>query len=56
MAIGLPPNHTENLALNDLTPQQFIALAKEAASNLEWEISHLSDNSLIARTGNGGPT
>jgi rhomboid protease GluP len=53
MAVGLTPKHTHNFLLNDLTPQQFLALATETAKELKWNISYMSEHGLIAYTNNG---
>ncbi len=53
MAVGFTPKHTEDLPLNDLTQQQFLVLANETATKMDWKVSYLSDNGLIAYTDNG---
>jgi rhomboid protease GluP len=53
MAVGFTPKHIEDFPLNDLTPQQFLVLAVEAATKINWKVGYLSDNGLIAYTDNG---
>lgn len=53
MAIGLTPKHMEDLPLNDLTQQQFVVLANEVASKINWKVGYISDSGLIAYTDNG---
>lgn len=53
MAVGFTPKHIENFPLNDLTPQQFLVLADEAATRINWKVAYLSANGLIAYTDNG---
>jgi rhomboid protease GluP len=53
MAIGFTPKHIEEYPLNNLTQQQFLALANDAAIKTGWKIGYLSDNGLIAYTDNG---
>ncbi|HTO15952.1 MAG TPA: rhomboid family intramembrane serine protease [Edaphocola sp.] len=53
MAVGFTPKYIEDFYLNDLTQQQFIALANETATKMGWKVGYLSDNGLIAYTENG---
>ncbi|POY36299.1 rhomboid family intramembrane serine protease [Solitalea longa] len=53
MAVGFSPKHSEDFSLNDLTQQQFLVLATETIKQLNWNVSYLSDNGLIAYTDNG---
>lgn len=48
MAVGFTPKHEEDFPLGDLTREQFLVLAVEAANQLKWEIYHLSEAGLIA--------
>ena len=50
MAFGLSPKHIGNLALDNLTNEEFIVLAIESAKKLDWNISHTSENGFIAFT------
>lgn len=53
MAVGFTPKHVEDFPLNDLTQQQFLALANETAAKLSWKVGYISDDGLIAYTDNG---
>ncbi|CAM4392869.1 rhomboid family intramembrane serine protease [Flavobacterium terrigena] len=53
MAVGFTPKHLENISLNDLSQQQFLALANETATKIDWNVNYISDNGLIAYTDNG---
>lgn len=53
MAVGFTPKHIEDLPLNELTQEQFLTLAIEAAKKLEWEVGYVSRAGLIAYTNNG---
>lgn len=53
MAVGFTPKYSEDFLLNDLTQEQFIALANEAATKADLKISYSSNNGLIAYTDNG---
>ncbi len=50
MAVGFTPQHKEELSYEGLTPQQFLAIAIQAAQQLEWKLSHTSPNGFIAYT------
>lgn len=50
MAVGLTPQHQEELLLEELTPEQFLAVALEAATKLDWNISYVSPTGFIAYT------
>jgi len=53
MAFGFTPRHTEELYLGKFTPQQFLALAIEAANKAEWQIYFTSETGFIAQTNKG---
>jgi rhomboid protease GluP len=51
MAVGLTPKHSEQFDLGDLTQAQFLVLANDVVKEMQWRISHISDNGIIAYTG-----
>lgn len=53
MAFGFTPKYIENLPLNELTKEQFLVIAAEAAKEMKWEINYISENGFIAYTNNG---
>jgi rhomboid protease GluP len=53
MAVGFTPKYTEKFSFEELTKGQSLMLAFEAAQNLEWNVSHVSAEGLIAYTNNG---
>ncbi len=53
MAFGSPPKYIENISLDNLTQQQFLIVAIEAAKKLAWDIRYTSDHGLIALTNKG---
>jgi rhomboid protease GluP len=50
MAYGLTPNYTQDLPLDGLTPNQYLAACVTAARFLDWDVRHISDAGLIALT------
>ena len=50
MAFGLSPKHIEDLPLDNLTTEQFLVLAIEAAKKLEWNVGYTSETGFIAFT------
>lgn len=50
MAVGFTPRHTENIPLNNLTKEQFLAIAHESIKKLEWELAYASNTGLVAYT------
>ena len=50
MAFGLSPKHIEELPLDNLTTEQFLVLAIEAAKKLEWNVGYTSETGFIAFT------
>jgi rhomboid protease GluP len=50
MAFGLSPKHIQDLPLDNLTPEQFLVLAIEAAKELDWNIGYTSETGFIAFT------
>lgn len=53
MAFGFTPRHTEEFPLQELSPEQFIAIAHEAVTIAGWEISYISKAGIIAYTNHG---
>jgi rhomboid protease GluP len=51
MAIGFIPNYTQDLGLDGLTHDQFLAACITAANSLDWDIRYISDSGIIAFTG-----
>jgi rhomboid protease GluP len=52
MTAGFIPDHTFNFHLEGITPQHFMVLAVETARSLNWNITFLTQNGLIANTYN----
>src|SRR5215469_4669746 len=50
MSFGLTPNSTMDIALDGLSPEQFIALSVDVVNALEWDIRYISESGLIAHT------
>jgi len=50
MAFGLSPKYIQDLPLDNLTPEQFLVLAIEAAKKLDWNIGYTSETGFIAFT------
>ena len=50
MAFGLSPKHIEELPFDNLTTEQFLVLAIEAAKKLEWNVGYTSETGFIAFT------
>lgn len=50
MAFGLTPKHIQDLPLDNLTTEQFLVLAIEAAKKLGWNINYSSETGFIAFT------
>jgi len=50
MDFGLFSEHTETLSLENLTPEQFLQIARETATKLGWSISQTSDKGFVAYT------
>ena len=51
MSFGLTPHYKTTLYLDSLTHEQFLILAIDIATQLEWNIYHISDAGLIAFSG-----
>jgi rhomboid protease GluP len=51
MAIGFTPKYTQDLPLGSYTPQQFLAIALEAARQREWTINTIAADGFKAYTG-----
>jgi len=47
------PQYTQDVPLQGFTRQEFLVLAIEAATRLNWLVNHISDAGLIAHTNNG---
>jgi rhomboid protease GluP len=50
MAFGLSPKHIQNLPLDNLTTEQFLAIAINAAMQLNWNIRYASKTGFTAFT------
>ena len=50
MAIGFSPNHTEDITLEQLSPEQFLVVSIETAKKLGWKLSMTSEAGFIAFT------
>jgi len=50
MAFGFSPKYTQELPLESLTPEQFLALSIEAATQLGWDVGYKSGKGFIAYT------
>lgn len=50
MAFGLSPKYIQDLALENLTPEQFLVLTIEAAKKLGWNVGYTSANGFVAFT------
>lgn len=50
MSVGLSPKYTLDLPLEDLTSEQFLVLAIEAAKSLGWNVGHISYAGFVAYT------
>lgn len=48
MAFGFTPKFELDSTLNDLTPQQYIVIALEAAKQLDWDITYTSRTGFLA--------
>jgi len=50
MAFGLPPKYEQQLQLNGLNDQYYLAVALQAIKNLDWRVSYQGTDGLIAYT------
>jgi rhomboid protease GluP len=50
MAFGLSPKYTRDFPFDNLTPEQFLVIALEAAKRLNWNIGYTSETGFIAFT------
>ncbi|HYG38517.1 MAG TPA: rhomboid family intramembrane serine protease [Cytophagales bacterium] len=50
MAFGLSPKHIQDLPLENLTTEQFLVIAIEAAKKLDWNVGYTSEMGFIAFT------
>ncbi len=53
MAVGLTPKHIFEFTLNELTPERFLVLVHETALSLNWKISFIKSEGVLAYTDNG---
>jgi rhomboid protease GluP len=53
MAVGFTPKYIEEYALDNLSPEHFLAIANEAVKELTWQVNYISQTGLIAYTDNG---
>jgi membrane associated rhomboid family serine protease len=53
MAIGITPKYIQDFPLHELSDEQFLVLALEAASQLAWKVTYISASGLIAYTNKG---
>lgn len=53
MAIGFTQKHIEEIALNELTTEEFLLIAVEASKKLGWVIGDINKNGFVAYTNNG---
>lgn len=51
MAFGFSPKHIEEISIETVSPEHFLALAIEAAKALDWKIGFSSFTGFIAYTG-----
>ena len=50
MAFGISAKHNEDLPLDNLSQQQFLVLAIEAAKKLGWSLGQISETEFLAYT------
>lgn len=50
MALKINPRHEREIALNDLSADEFLALSAQTLKSLQWDLSKQSKTSLIAYT------
>ena len=50
MAFGFTPKYVEQISLDGLSPQQFLALCVETAERMQWNISYKSTVGIVAYT------
>ncbi len=50
MALGLSPKHIQDFSLDNLSQEQFLVIALEAAKKLDWNVGCTSETSFIAYT------
>jgi rhomboid protease GluP len=53
MAFGITPKYTQDLSLENLSPEQSLVIAAETVNKFNWQISLISTNGLIAYTNKG---
>jgi membrane associated rhomboid family serine protease len=53
MAFGFTPKHIEQISLDGLTPQQFLALCVKTAERMQWDIRYKSNAGLVTYTDKG---
>ncbi len=50
MAFGFSPKYIQDIALENLSAEQFLVLALEAAKKLEWNVGYTSETGFVAYT------
>lgn len=53
MAFGFTPKYMEQISLDGLTPQQFLALCIETIERMQWSLDYKSNAGIVAHTGKG---
>jgi rhomboid protease GluP len=53
MAVGFTPSYNENINTKDLTAKESVVLLIETIKKLNWEVSYMSINGIIAYTNQG---
>ena len=53
MAFGFTPKYMEQISLDGLTPQQFLALCIETVERMQWSVDYTSNAGIVAHTGKG---
>lgn len=53
MSVGLTPKHIFEFKLNELTSEHFLVLVHETALALNWKVSFISNEGILAYTDNG---
>lgn len=51
MAVGIFPKYVREISLNELTSEQFLAVALDTALFLHWNISYFNDQGFVAYSG-----
>ena len=53
MSFGFTPKFSAEIALENLTPDQFLVIAHESMTKLNWQVNYISSNGLKAYTNKG---